>query len=306
MAEAQQIQVVVREQNIEPASAASLMESFGPMYEEASSLVEIAKTINVTDPTQVTEIRDAREVRLALKKIRTKCENRRKELKEDALRYGRAVDGVANVIKLMTEPAERRLMDMEKIAERIEAERKAKIAEERSEELRRFQMDPSHFNLGEMSEEEWESIRDGAETAYNKRLEQERIRKEEAEAKAKADAEERERIRAENERLRAERAEQDKKLRAEREAREKIEAEARAARAKAEAEEKAAKAAEERRKAEEEKARRRAEQMDDREKVREYVDRLLAVETPSVSSPDVVFALRAIGDCLEKVKEEMK
>ena len=84
----------------------------------------------------------ARVGRLFLMKKRTAIETVRKELKEQALREGKAIDGIANVLKALIIPIEEYLKKQEdfvvlKEAARIEAER---AEEERSDREERGMM----------------------------------------------------------------------------------------------------------------------------------------------------------------------
>ena len=47
----------------------------------------------------------------------------RKELKEESLRKGKAIDGVANIIKFLIEPVEKYLEDQEKFIEKLEQQK---------------------------------------------------------------------------------------------------------------------------------------------------------------------------------------
>lgn len=248
---------VVAEQNQLPADKFdALRDLFAPHWNEAAELVEQAKTITVTDATQLTEMKRCREIRLKLVKVGTSLEKTRKDAKEDSLRTGKVIDGMANVIKFsVIEPQKDRLEQMEKFAERAEAERKAKMKASREELLAPFGVDSTFYDLSNMPEATFATLLDSSRLAHESRLA--------AAAKAEADriaadqariAEEA-RIRAENERLRREAEEQAKvaaaeraKAEAERKAiedqarkeREEAERQAAAERARVEAERKAA------------------------------------------------------------------
>lgn len=253
---------------LEPDSATMLRASFETMFADADKWAAQAKLIKVTSVDQKREMKLARESRLALKEIRVNADKARKRLKEDSVRRGKAIDGIANVLKALIEPIEAHLLEQETFADRVEAARKDALREARTEALRAYGADPSAFvNLGEMTEETWTLTIDNARAAHEARieaakqaeairLEAERIATEKREAErvaaAKAEAEriERERVQAEeNARLKREAEEREKAAKAEREAaaaerariekaaqaeREAAEAEARKARAEAE------------------------------------------------------------------------
>lgn len=79
-----ELSTLIENSMVEIETAKSLHEAFLPFYEQALDWNKQAKTIVVTDATQLTEMKQAREARLALKAIRISVENRRKTLKEDS------------------------------------------------------------------------------------------------------------------------------------------------------------------------------------------------------------------------------
>lgn len=243
---------------LEPESAVTLRSAFETMFAQADEWVQRAKAINVTSVDQKREMKLARESRLALKEIRVNAEKARKRLKEDSVRRGKAIDGIANVLKALIEPIEAHLLEQETFADRMEQQRKDALRAAREEALRAYGADPSVYaNLGETSEDVWTLTLDQARAAHEARieaarqaeavrLEAERIAAENREkarqeaARREAERLERERQQAEeNERLKREAAEREAAAKAEREAaaaeRTRIEAEARAEREKVEA-----------------------------------------------------------------------
>jgi hypothetical protein len=216
--------VVVRELDTE--SSAALRTTFGALFSQCDEWRKRAHGIRVTSLEQTHEMKVARESRLGLRSVRLKAEAARKQLKEDIVRRGKAIDGAANILKAEIEPLEVYLLEQETFAERHEQARKLALKEAREEALRALGTDPNAYaNLGEATEETWsttlETARDAhaarveaAKLAEEVRLEAERLvaqKREEARAeRAKAEAEraERERLQAEeNARLKAERAE---------------------------------------------------------------------------------------------------
>jgi hypothetical protein len=214
----------------------SLEIAFGGFFEQARKWKEQAAGI--------TEPRLARTARLELKSIRVAAEKTRKELKEDSLRTGKAIDGANNILLSLIVPIEKQLEDVEKAAERAEAARIEALRAERIDTLAEFEHVPQGVNIGTMSEESWASYLQDAKDVFEVRKERERKAEAERVAKEKAEAEEKERIAAENARLKAEAEKREAEIKAEREAAAKkqaaIEAAARAEREKAEAERRAA------------------------------------------------------------------
>jgi len=140
------LSLIVKESGLEKTKAQILLDNFSRYFQLAADWEKKAKTIVVTDESQVAEMKMARTGRLFLRQKRIAIENTRKELKEQALREGKAIDGIANVLKALIVPIEEYLGKQEKFVEikaaeeaerkRIEAERKAeeeRIAKEKAE-----------------------------------------------------------------------------------------------------------------------------------------------------------------------------
>ena len=252
-----QLSKIVNDSGLAPSKAQVLLEKFNGYFAIAADWEAKANTITVTDASQVTEMKMAREARLFLRKKRIEVENTRKELKSDALREGQIIDSVAKILKNLIEPIEKDLESKEKFAEIQEKLRKQELDRERVAALEPYEVDTGFMDLGQMPDEVWNKYFNGVVSAHNERIEAERKAEEERIAKEKAEAEERARIKAENEKLKAERearekeieeerkkarieqekkdkaaakaqAEKDAKIKAEREAREKAEAELKA------------------------------------------------------------------------------
>ena len=315
---------IVEETGIEKSQGQKILDSFSIFLEEASKWETKAKSIVITDVSQVEEMANAREARLALKAIRVNAENTRKELKERSLREGKAIDGIANIVKALVVPLEEHLERQEKFAENLEAEKRARAEAERAAELQKYVQDISLYNYKEMSDEVFAKLLATVKMAHE--TEQEALRQAEAERieNERKEKEEQQRVKEENERLRKEaearekelakeRAEQEKKLEAEKEKARK-EAEARE---KAELELKTKKEAEERAKLEAEakiqaeklaalEAEKQAKLRPEKEKLIAFAERVKNLETPS----DLSVAGRAILEEAEKgllaISQEIK
>jgi len=209
-----QLAIIVKDSGLEQTKAKYLLENFQSYFELADEWTKKAEAIKVTEESQVADMQMARVGRLFLREKRIAIEKVRKELKEQSLREGKAIDGIANVLKALIVPIEEYLEKQEKFIEfKREAEAEAlRIEEEKKAEAERIAKEKAE-------REEQERIR----------KENERLRKEaeEREAKARADREAAEKKQRDlEERARQEREAAEKKIQAER--------------AKAEAEKKAA------------------------------------------------------------------
>jgi hypothetical protein len=192
----------------------------------------------------VTHQKLASTVRKGLKAVRCDIERVRKNLKEESLKKGKAIDGFANVLKYLCEPIEDKLLEIEKHAERVEAARIAAMVSERTASLVAEGADPAAYNLTQMNDETFALILSGAVKTRKDReeaarlAEQQRIEREQADriAREKAEAEAAAARKAEADRIAAEKRRTAELAEAENKAREEF------ARAEREAAEKAARA----------------------------------------------------------------
>lgn len=196
---------VINNAGVEQSTANMLQTAFIPFFDQANEWKTKAESLVVTDISQTREMQMARQARLALKDIRVQADKKRKELKEDSLRYGKAVQGVYNVIEYLIAPIEKHLEDQEKFAERQEERRIAVLQEERLAMLQPYlEFVPYATNYGALTDDAWQKMYTGAKLQHEAKIEAERKAEAERIAREKAEAEERERIRQENERLKAE------------------------------------------------------------------------------------------------------
>ena len=203
-----QLEVIVRESGLEPTKARVMLDQFSDAFKFAAEWDERSKTLVVTDASQTAVMQMARTGRLELKAKRVEIEKTRKQLKEQALREGKAIDGIANVLKALIVPIEERLDEQEHFVERQQAA---------AEEARRQAAEEALLEK-ERREAEAEALRIKEQEAENERLRKEAVEREAAlEKERKAAAAELARINAEAE---AERKEAAAKLEQQRKANE--------------------------------------------------------------------------------------
>ena len=205
-----ELQVVIDQNGLEQETRIALKNAFDPFYLQTAEWKQKAEGLVVTDATQVQEMAEAREARLALKDIRVNVEKKRKELKEDSLRKGKAIDSIANVLKDLITPIEGHLELQEKFVEIQQEAARKELKLKRSQELGQYGTNPDFYQLADMSEEEYQAILDAAIYMANKKKEDERKAEEArqeaarlAEEKRKADEAERIRLAEENKKLKA-------------------------------------------------------------------------------------------------------
>ena len=174
---------LVTQSELDSTKAAVLLENFQDYFTVASEWGIRAKAIVVTDISQKDDMQMARTGRLLLREKRIKIEKTRKELKEQSLREGKAIDGIANVLKALIVPIEEYLGEQEKFAENLATAEAARVLAELE----------AKAEADRLAKEEAE------------RVEQERIRVENARLKVEAEKAEAERI-AREQALEAERA----------------------------------------------------------------------------------------------------
>ena len=152
---------LITDSKVEQSTALTLQNAFLPFYDNLITWAEKAKTLVVTDGSQTREMKMAREGRLALRDIRIAADKKRKELKEDSTRYGKAVQSVYNLIEGLIAPAEKHLETQEKFVEIQEEKRKKALWSVRSSELLHYRdfVTPEQFaGLGEITEEEYQKF----------------------------------------------------------------------------------------------------------------------------------------------------
>jgi len=146
MKTANALEVIVRDSGLDKTQSQIILEKFQTYFQIAAEWEAKARAIVVTDASQVADMKMARTGRLFLREKRIAVEKARKTLKARALAEGKAIDGIANVLKGLIEPIETYLDQQEHFVEirakaradqeRMDAERKAeeeRVAKEKAE-----------------------------------------------------------------------------------------------------------------------------------------------------------------------------
>lgn len=153
-----QLQVILKEQNVPKSQSEQLVAAFGGPFEEAGAILADYQTIKVTDINDVKGMNAAREKRLALKNARTTIERNRKQLKEDINKTGRAIDSVARFLKDAIAPAEEYLQLQEDYA-KLEAKRKHEaMLADRRDQLGMRGVAAERYNYEGMSADEFTAL----------------------------------------------------------------------------------------------------------------------------------------------------
>jgi hypothetical protein len=181
MDQSKELEVVIKESGLEKSQGDVILESFTSFIKEFNQLEASAAGISITDVSQKEDMLKAREIRLALKTIRVNTESTRKSLKEKALREGKAIDGIANIVKALIIPVEEYLESQEKFIENLEIANKNKVISERTNQLSQYVEDISLYNFAELSDEAFNNLLLSVKKAFDvreaeiKKIEEDRI-----------------------------------------------------------------------------------------------------------------------------------
>jgi len=202
----------VNQYGLEPSRAKQIEEIFVPMtkmlYDFENSyndVVELSKDGITPEVEQA-----AKKVRLSISKVRIETEKLRVKQKEEYLRGGKAVDGVANILKFAVVEKENSLKEIEETSLRIEKEQIKALQADREADIEQYIDEIPAVNLASMPKEVWEKYRDGYKLDYDKRIEAGKQVEIERIEKEKAELAEQKRIKEENETLRKEAVERDR------------------------------------------------------------------------------------------------
>jgi hypothetical protein len=281
-----QLLQVINESGLDKTKAQVLLENFSSYFEIAADWENKARALTVTSIEQKAEMKMAREGRLFLKEKRVNIEKTRKMLKESALREGQTIDAIAKILTNLISPIEKDLEEKEKFAEIQEANRRAALRATREAEITIYaEFLPFGLDFGDMDEDSYRNVFNGAKLQYDARVEAIRKEEEARVAREKAEAEERERVRIENERLKAEAEKQRQQL-------ERAEAEKRAIEEKARKEREERDSQEAKRLAEQERIQKEAHEEEERAKNAPDKDKLiqLSKSIKNLAMPEVATA----------------
>jgi len=172
-------------EGIELSKAEQIKAVFDPMseallkFEEEYNKVMEEKESGITDDLT----QKAKRLRIDIGKVRISTEKTRKEQKEEYLRAGKAIDGVANIVKWAVTDKENKLKEIEEHFENMERIRIESLQNERAELLSKF-VEEMPADLGTMKTDVWEAYLSAKEKQYNdrieaeKKIEKERVEKE--------------------------------------------------------------------------------------------------------------------------------
>lgn len=276
------LELIVKESGLEQTKANIILEKFKDYFKLAAIWEIKAKTIIVTQEDQRADMQMARIGRLELREKRIAIENTRKELKEQSLREGKAIDGIANVLKALIVPIEEYLEKQENFVKiKAEAENQAKLIEyERKVELERIAKEKADKEEQERIKAENDRLKKEAEIVEAQRMADKKKADDEV-ARIKSEAEaEAEKIRIEAAKVMAEKQAENDRL--EKELQAKKDAEAKAI-------------------ADEQKRIEDLKSASDQEKILKLVSDLKSINLPEVTSIDSINKIRQVKVLLEQI-----
>jgi hypothetical protein len=172
-------------QGIAGSRATMIQSAFEPMVTMLHAFEAEFEAI-VNKPINASTIKEAKELRLKMVKVRTGADKIHKEQKAEFLRGGRAVDGIKNILEFAVVEKEEKLAAIENHFINQEKERKKKLFDDRVAIIIPFIGDEAKLiPLGEMSEDAFNNLASG----YRLNHQMKKKAAEEEVAKAKRDAE---------------------------------------------------------------------------------------------------------------------
>lgn len=127
----------------------------------------------VTQPSETDKMKEAREMRLALKKHRTSITEPHKQLKEDALKYINSVDLIKRTIVNESKALEEYYQNQENYIKIQEENERLQKEQVRRKELEPYNVDTGVWDLGRITEEQYQEILTNTKLAHQARIEQE-------------------------------------------------------------------------------------------------------------------------------------
>ena len=115
--------VLLDDSGLDASKTRILSSRFADYFTIAEQWKTEAQQLVVTGEDQTELMLRARQGRLVLKDKRVQIERTRKELKEDSLKEGRAIDAVAKLLTNLIEPTEKFLLEQEEFSKRLQDKR---------------------------------------------------------------------------------------------------------------------------------------------------------------------------------------
>jgi len=201
--ESTELEKVVKESGLAIQEGEEIKQSYQPFLIQLAEIQSQASKINFESPARIDE-EIAGRLRKDTVKIRTGAEELKNQRKRGYLLRGNLEQAAYNLIAASCKLTEETFGNVEKAREIAEKKRKEELKSERIEKLSPYEIDPQFYDLGNMPDEVFENLLQGAKTALENKIAAEKKAEEERLAKIEANRVENERIRQENEILKLE------------------------------------------------------------------------------------------------------
>jgi hypothetical protein len=171
--------VLLKEKNFSEETALAISPAFDELYNTAKEWnTKATEFLNNPDLSPEEKAKEARTARLALVKVRTGIDKKRKELNDSDQKRIDERNAIGKVLTGLVTPTEKMLQDEEDRAENIEKERKATLKNERLAALEPYKVDSQFFDLENMPDEAFAVLLENSSLAHQKRIDDEKIREE--------------------------------------------------------------------------------------------------------------------------------
>lgn len=197
---------------VNTSMATAIRETFNPMADMLERMEDQYNNIINEASQEITEdvTKRAKRTRLDISKVRIATDKARKEQKNQYLIAGRAIDGVANILKLAVSTKEDKLKEIENYFENFEKERLMKLQSDREKQLSKYIDDSEDRHLSSMDEDVWIAYINTKKQEYEDKIRAEKQAELDRIETEKRLAEEREAIELENKKLKREAEEKEK------------------------------------------------------------------------------------------------
>jgi len=201
-----------KQYGLEESKATQMLQGLTPIFAEREILAEQYRnviTLEIDDKTS----QQARELRLKIRDNRTKgIEKWHSANKEFYLRGGQFVDAIKKVEILENERMEENLLSIEKHFENIEKEKQEALHTQRLALITPYVEDTTALDFRTMQDDVFDAFLTAKKSAYEARIEAERLAEEKRIEDARIEAERIEAQRIENERLKKEAQDREEEL----------------------------------------------------------------------------------------------
>ncbi len=158
---------------LKPEKKEIVLHAFGPIVQDLNDLGKEYPTIQKMEQSPERSAR-AKRFRIDFKRAVNKADSKRKDLKDESLQEGRAIQNVFNYIKEVTAGTLEEVICIEQYYENLEKAEQEKLRKERLIELEKYEMDGTALSLGEMDTAIWENFLLGARRGFEERQREEK------------------------------------------------------------------------------------------------------------------------------------